>query len=85
MRRISITLATAAASGALLLGMAGPAGAAGEPNGSSSCLAKIFQAQAVSGPQVVSDRILEIREYWLDGGQFGQALKPMATGSADYC
>ena len=52
------------------------AGSAGP--GNSSCLAKTFQAQAVEAPQTVSNRIKEIREYFLGDTPFGQVLFPLA-------
>lgn len=85
MRSLTLRMPTAVAAGVLLLVGTGPAAAAQEPNDQASCLAKVFQAQAVSEPRTVSSRILEIREFWLQGDQFGQVLKPMARGTAEYC
>ncbi|HSK27153.1 MAG TPA: hypothetical protein VK894_09615 [Jiangellales bacterium] len=85
MRPITGTICTAAAAGALVLGMAGTAAAAQQPSGQGSCLAKIFQAQAVDAPRTVSDRILFIRDFELHGDPFGQALKPLARGTFEYC
>jgi len=78
MRSLVRTMATAGVVGVLVTLGAGPAAAAGEPDDRASCLAHVFQAQAVAAPQTVSDRILFIREFLLEGGQFGQALKPLA-------
>ena len=78
MRSTIRTVATAAVAGALLLPSAGPAVAAQAPNEHATCLAAVFQAQAVAAPRTVSDRILEIRELYLDGSPFGQALQPLA-------
>lgn len=80
MHRTSIRMSTAVAAGALVLVLGSPAATAapGTPNENSSCLAKIFQAQAVEAPQTVSNRIKEIRENFLGDGQFGQALQPLA-------
>lgn len=75
---ISVTMAVTA--GAAVLAAGGPAAAAGAPSPQAPCLAHVFQAQAVSAPQTVSDRILEIRELYLDGAPFGQVLKPLAQG-----
>ena len=48
--------------GVPVLAVGGPAATAEAPNQQVPCLAHVFQAQAVSAPQTVSDRILEIRE-----------------------
>jgi hypothetical protein len=80
--RLSSTLksSAAAAAGALVLvvGAPGASAAPGAPNENSSCLAKIFQAQAVAAPQTVSNRIKEIREFFLGDTPFGQVLHPLA-------
>jgi hypothetical protein len=79
--RLSSTLksSAAAAAGALVLVVGAPgASAAGAPNDNSSCLAKVFQAQAVEAPQTVSNRIKEIREFFLGDTPFGQVLHPLA-------
>ena len=81
MRSMTLRLSTAAAIGTLVLVIAGPAASAQEPNARASCLAKVFQAQAVAAPQTVSDRIHFIREFFLEGSPFGQALKPLAQNS----
>lgn len=81
MRSFTVRMSTSAAAGALLLAVAGPAAAAEGPNDSASCLAQVFQAQAVDGPRTVSDRILFIREFLLQGDQFGQVLKPLAQSN----
>ena len=61
------TAATVAAAGSILA-LGGPAAAAGAPDEQAPCLAHVFQSQAVSAPQTVSNRILEIRdEAWEDG------------------
>lgn len=85
MRSLTMKLCVTAAAGAMLVATAAPAGAAQEPDESSSCLAKIFQSQAVSAPQTVSDRILFIRDYELQGDRFGQVLKPLAMGTFEFC
>ena len=85
MRSSTLRMSTAAAAGVLLLAVAGPAATAQEPNDQGSCLAKIFQAQAVSEPQTVSNRILEIREFLLQGDRFGHVLQPLAHGTFEYC
>lgn len=71
--------------GALVLVVAGPAGAAQSPNENATCLGKVFQAQAVEAPRTVSNRILEIRKYYLEGTPFGQALKPLSHDVAEGC
>jgi hypothetical protein len=80
--RLSPTLTTsaAAAAGALVLVLGAPSASAapGAPNENSSCLAKTFQRQAVEAPQTVSNRIKEIREFYLGDTPFGQALQPLA-------
>lgn len=79
MQRTSIRTATALTAAGLVLVLGGPAAsAAGSPNENSSCLAKTFQAQAVEAPQTVSNRIKEIREYFLGDTPFGQVLFPLA-------
>jgi hypothetical protein len=78
MRTFTHTCGTAAVIGALALVSTAPAAAALEPNDQASCLALVFQAQAVDEPRTVSDRILFIREFLLQGDQFGQVLKPLA-------
>ncbi len=80
MRATVISIATTAAVGVSVLAVGGPAAAAEAPSQQAPCLAHVFQAQAVSAPQTVSDRILEIRELYLDGAPFGQVLKPLAQG-----
>lgn len=80
MRSLRMSMAAVAAAGGLVLAAGGPAGAAQAPNESAPCLAQVFQAQAVSAPQTVSDRILEIRELYLEGSPFGQVLKPLTQG-----
>lgn len=80
----SIVTAAVAAT-VVVVGSAGPAAAAQEPNGQASCLATVFQAQAVAAPQTVSDRILEIREFMLQGAPFGQVLKPLAIKAFEFC
>ena len=85
MRSLTMMLCTTAAAGVMLVGTGGPAGAALEPDERSSCLAKIFQPQAVDEPQTVSDRILFIRDYELQGDRFGQVLKPLAMGTFEFC
>ena len=86
MTSLTLRVTSAAAGGVLLLGLTGPAAAAApEPSSEASCLAKIFQAQAVDEPQTVSNRILEIREYLLGDDQFGQVLKPLALGTFEFC
>lgn len=77
MRSFTLRAATVGVAGALLFLTAGPAAAAQEPNEHAPCLATVFQAQAVAAPQTVSNRILEIREFYLDGAPFGQVLKPL--------
>ena len=78
MRTFTRSAATVGIAGALLLLTAGTAAAAQEPNEHATCLAVVFQAQAVSAPRTVSDRILEIRDLYLDGASFGQVLQPLA-------
>lgn len=78
MRSFILSAATAAGTGALLLLTAGPAVAAQVPDEHATCLGEVFQAQAVAAPRTVSDRIHEIRELYLDGTPFGQALRPLA-------
>ena len=79
MQRTSIRTATVLAAAGLVIVLGGPAASAsGTPNENSSCLAKTFQAQAVEAPQTVSDRIKEIREYFLGDTPFGQVLFPLA-------
>ena len=74
-----VKTSAAAAVGALVLLAGAPAAsAAGAPNDRSSCLAKVFQAQAVEAPQTVSNRIKEIRELFLGDTPFGQVLYPLA-------
>lgn len=85
MRSITLTMSALAVGGTLVLGMAEPAAAAQEPDEQASCLAKVFQAQAVDEPRTVSNRILEIREFLLQGDQFGQVLKPLAQGTFEHC
>jgi hypothetical protein len=85
MRVFTTRMAVAAATGALIVGGAGPAGAAQSPNDNATCLGKVFQAQAVDEPRTVSNRILEIREFYLEGTPFGQALKPLAHDTAEGC
>lgn len=80
MRTSAISVATAVTAGVAVLVVGGPASAAGAPSQQAPCLAHVFQAQAVSAPQTVSDRILEIRELYLDGAPFGQVLTPLAQG-----
>ena len=80
MRALKIGLMTTVAAGATVLAVGSPATAAGAPSQQAPCLAHVFQAQAVSAPQTVSGRILEIRELYLDGAPFGQVLKPLAQG-----
>ena len=70
--------ASAGVVGAVFFLTAGPAAAAQAPNENAPCLATVFQAQAVAAPQTVSNRILEIRELYLDGAAFGQVLQPLA-------
>ena len=77
-RTIKTSTAAVVCAIALLAGSPSASAAPGSPNGSSSCLAKIFQAQAVAAPQTVSDRIAFIREYLLGDWQFGQALQSLA-------
>jgi hypothetical protein len=43
----------------------------------------VFQPQAVSAPQTVSNRILEIRDLHLHGAPFGQVVKPLAQGPCE--
>jgi hypothetical protein len=78
MRLVTLGMSTAAAAGALTLVMAGQAAAAQAPNDRASCLAQVFQSQAVGEPGEVADRILFIREVELQGDSFGQVLKPLA-------
>jgi hypothetical protein len=85
MRSFTLTLGTAGAATTLLLSTAAPAAAAQEPSDHASCLATIFQAQAVGEPRTVSNRILYIRDVELQGGQFGQVLKPLARGTFEFC
>ncbi|GAA1478474.1 hypothetical protein GCM10009623_29200 [Nocardioides aestuarii] len=70
--------AAAAGAAALLVLTPGPASAAGEPADEASCLARVFQAQAVEAPRTVAARILEIREFYLGDDAFGQVLQPLA-------
>ena len=76
------TAATVAAAGSILA-LGGPAAAAGSPDEQAPCLAHVFQSQAVSAPQTVSNRILEIRDLYLQGAPFGQVLKPLAQGPCE--
>lgn len=76
MRASTLTMATAGVAGVVLL-TGGPASADQGPNEHAPCLARVFQAQAVEAPQTVSNRILEIRELYLEGAAFGQVLKPL--------
>jgi hypothetical protein len=78
MRRLSRMFAVLGPTVAVLVVTAGPAGAAGTPDANATCLAEVFQAQAVSAPRTVSNRILEIRELYLQGAAFGQVLQPLA-------
>ena len=78
MRSIILRAATAGLAGTLVLLAAGSASAAQEPNEHATCLAEVFQAQAVAAPQTVSDRILFIRDVLLGDDQFGQVLQPLA-------
>jgi hypothetical protein len=78
MRASILRTATAGVATTLFFLTAGPASAAQEPNGHATCLAEVFQAQAVAAPQTVSDRILFIREVLLGDDQFGQVLQPLA-------
>jgi hypothetical protein len=78
MRTFTRIAVSAGVAGAALFLTAGPAAAAQAPNGNAPCLATVFQAQAVAAPQTVSNRILEIRELYLDGAAFGQVLQPLA-------
>jgi hypothetical protein len=80
---LSITrrTSTAAAVGLLAFVVATPSAHAAGPNDRASCLGKVFQAQAVEAPQTVSDRIHLIRENFLGGTPFGQALLPLAQNS----
>ena len=78
MRSTILRAATAGVAGTLVLLTAGSASAAQEPNGHATCLAEVFQAQAVGAPQTVSDRILFIRDVLLGDDQFGQVLQPLA-------
>ena len=83
MRSTILRAATAGVAGTLVLLTAGSAwawkaSAAQEPNGHATCLANVFQAQAVAAPQTVSDRILFIRDVLLGDDQFGQVLQPLA-------
>ena len=78
MRSVSVKVCVAAMATGLVLGAAGPASASQSPNENASCLGTVFQAQAVDEPRTVSNRIHEIRELYLDGTPFGQALKPLA-------
>jgi len=79
MRPSTLIVSTAVAATILLQG--GPAAAGQQPDQHAPCLAHVFQAQAVAAPQTVSDRILEIRELYLEGNPFGLALKPLAQSS----
>lgn len=86
MRSLPFRIATVTTAGvAVVLALSSPASASQQPNQQASCLAKIFQAQAVDQPRTVSNRILEIREYDLQGDPFGQALKPLAHGTFAFC
>ena len=85
MRVMSRTIAVAALTGTVIVGAAGTAGAAQSPNENATCLGKVFQAQAVEAPRTVSNRILEIREFFLEGTPFGQSLKPLAHDIAEGC
>ena len=81
MRSLVLRSAVAGLAGGLLLLTGGPAVAAGAPNDQAPCLPHVFQAQAVEAPQTVSDRILEIRELYLEGAPFGQVLKPLTRST----
>ena len=81
MRTSTLRAATAGVAGALLLLAAGQAPAAAAPDGHAPCLATVFQAQAVEAPRTVSNRILEIRDLYLEGDPFGQVLKPLTQFS----
>lgn len=70
--------AAAVVAAGLLVGAAAPASAAGRPAPEASCLAVVFQAQAVAGPRTVSDRIAEIRDLFLGDTPFGTVLAPLA-------
>ncbi len=86
MSSLILRKSTAVTAGVLLLAVTGAAdSAAQEPSGHASCLATVFQSQAVDEPRTVSNRILEIREFFLQGDQFGQVLKPLAQGTAEFC
>ena len=80
MRSMRLITAVAGAAAFSVVAVGGPAVAAGAPSQQAPCLAEVFQAQAVSSPQTVSNRILEIREFYLEGAPFGQALKPLTQG-----
>jgi hypothetical protein len=81
MQSIARRTSTAAAAGVLAFVVATPVASAEGPNEPASCLAKVFQAQAVEAPQTVSDRILFIRENFLGDTPFGQVLLPLAHNS----
>lgn len=78
MRSHKVTISVALITSGLVLAGAATAHAAQSPNENASCLGVVFQAQAVDEPRTVSNRIHEIREFFLDGTPFGQALKPLA-------
>jgi hypothetical protein len=78
MRSFTRAAAVTGVAGAVLFLTTGPAAAAQAPNESAPCLATLFQAQAVAAPQTVSNRILEIRDLYLDGTPFGQVLQPLS-------
>ena len=78
MRLVTLGMSTAAAAGALTLLLASQAAASQSPSERASCLAQVFQAQAVGEPGAVADRIHFIREVLLQGDSFGQVLKPLA-------
>jgi hypothetical protein len=82
MRSFTHTAAATGVAAVVLFLTAGPAAAAQAPNENAPCLATVFQAQAVAAPQTVSNRILEIRDLYLDGTPFGQVLQPL---SHDMC
>lgn len=77
MRTSILATLTAGLAAAAVALVAAPASAAQAPDEHAPCLATVFQAQAVAAPQTVSDRILEIRELYLEGDQFGQVLRPL--------
>lgn len=81
MHSFAVRMSTASATLALLFVLAAPGAAAQSPDDDASCLATVFQAQAVDEPRTVSDRILFIRDFLLQGDQFGQVLKPLAQSS----